>query len=364
MAVDIFDPREMAEAFEQRKAVPRFLRDSFVTRSRAYDADTVDIDIKIGGIEVAPYVLPAAPATVVDHRGFRVHSYSPPRIFLSGEINEKHLTSRVVGEHIYENISKEDRKRLLAGELLGRFDDMIGLREEIQVAQAAQTGQITVVDQAGNTLETISYRDLLDGSTGWATNQLNVNPVVAWNDATVADRTIYQDLWDWALIVQQACGKNANIGIMGKNVHAALIGDIMATTGKLHGLLDMGRVVAGEIVPADMTEAGVQYVGQIKGLAGLDLYVYTAKDADGNSIVDDDNLIIGSTAATTEMRYGALAKPKDDRSGIEMVSAPRVLWPGIEDNPPREMVYLASKGLFVPVEIGAFLCAQPLTAAP
>ena len=80
-------------------------------------------------------------------------------------------------------------------------------------------------------------------------------------------------------------------------------------------------------------------------------------------LTQSKTLILGSSAATTEMRYAQVAKPMDDRSGIEMVSSPRVMWAGVEDNPPREMTYLASKGLFVPVEIGAFLSAKPLTAA-
>lgn len=353
MAVDIFEPRSMAEALASMKPVPTFFKTMFFGTTREYTAEHVDVDIMIGGREVAPYVGEQVPPTVVDKKGFKTYSFTPPHIRLSMATRAEHLRSRNIGEHIYQDASPESRAAKQAGEDLARLDAMIGRREEIMCVQALEDGVLTMTGDGYS-----ATADFAAMGTNWAADH-KVTPGVTWDNATVANRRIRQNLWDWAQIVNEDSGLLVDNVIMGVDAFGAFMADVEDADGLLHGLLDNRRIEMG-LIDSDTLRMGAQYIGTLKGLTEMDLWVYPEKDEGGNRILDPDKIIMASSQARAEMRYGAvpIARGVDNDSAITLVAGARVPDSEVMKNPAQRVLYLSSRPIPVPIEINGFLVAD------
>ncbi len=71
MAVNIYTPRFMIEMVKQLPPLRTFLRDTFFSQIKTFPTESVDFDVKKGGMAMAPFVSPRIGSTVLDRQGYK-----------------------------------------------------------------------------------------------------------------------------------------------------------------------------------------------------------------------------------------------------------------------------------------------------
>ena len=217
--------------------------------------------------------------------------------------------------------------------------------EELQAAQALQTGKILVKGE--------DVDDIID--FGFAPEQLPVLTNTAkWSDTT--NSTPLDDLQKWheetrkrsGLVPSMVLADSAAIRFLLKNKN--VIGNT--------GLLSSFRVTLGQIDPQKMNAQGVKYWGYLQD-PGIDLWSYDAYYEDPVSgltvpyINPGTVLMIGEGARLTR-HYGAI----EDLGATAQVSRFAKSW--VTDDPSARWVMVQSAPLCVPHQIDAITCATVL----
>src|SRR5437762_108593 len=104
MSIDIYSPRVMTPALREMKPVRSFLIDKFFAQQRTYRTENIDIDVQVEGRRVAPFVNRWAPGKLVERLGFTTTSIAPPCVAMKIPITAQDVSTRVMGEHAYENM--------------------------------------------------------------------------------------------------------------------------------------------------------------------------------------------------------------------------------------------------------------------
>ena len=157
MAIDLFDPRTMAQMLLERKAPRTFLRDMFFANRRPYDTEFVDVDSETRVRRLAPFSNPKLAAKVADSTGFTTSSFTPPTVSQKMVTMAEQLQKRVAGEPVYGGMSPDERAAALLGKNLSELDDMIARREEWMCAKALFDGSIHITGEGVDTI--VSFGD-------------------------------------------------------------------------------------------------------------------------------------------------------------------------------------------------------------
>lgn len=143
-AIDIYQPRYMAEVVRQTPPIPTYFRDTFFNRVITFPTERVDMDLMKGDRKILPYVHPDAGGKAVKMDGFQTKSYAAPLV--SGYIvtTAAQMMTRLPGEDLYSGMTPAERAARKLMEEYATLNDACTRREEYMCAEAIKTGLIHV----------------------------------------------------------------------------------------------------------------------------------------------------------------------------------------------------------------------------
>jgi hypothetical protein len=349
MSVDLYEPRRMLTALEQRKIPFSFFLDTFFREEDVSMEDAIDIDIDRGGQRImAAFVNPRLQGQLVERRGYRTRSYKPPYVKPKRVTTAEDALKRQMGEvMVNSGVSPAARAAKLVGKDLGELDDMIWRREEWMAACAVQTGVIEV--EGEGVKDEIDF-DMLD------THKIVLSGTARWSQGTTASPL--KNLRSWSVdIIQEDSGLVPGIAIFGRNSWDDFMScdEIVGASSGHKSLFDMRAIDVGRIDPTPLAAGGVTYQGYLKEL-NLDLYTYAGKfwnDSTKTSewLMHPDKVLVGCTDARCIRHYGVI---KDLDSLIPVRRFPKT-W--IEKDPSVRMLMVQSAPLIANHQPDAFVCA-------
>jgi hypothetical protein len=288
-----FSTRDMVGVMEQVHPPTTFFLSTFFRQQRVHTTKKIDIDVIQGGRKVAPYCRPVIEGKVRDDRGFVQNSYEPPYLKPKRIMTPADLGKRLPGQGIYGAPTPMQVASQNLGRYLAEMDDEIVRAEELQAAQALQTGKLLINGEGYSDYEIdFLFRTAhLPGLTGAA----------RWSQST---GTPLRDLETWSRdLVLKNSGMNADAVVLGRNAWG-WFRDREFGAGKI---FDMMRVNSGQIDPK-MLPQGVVYLGYLTDI-GCDAYLYDAWVDTGNGptpLMHPDKVIVASSRGMNIRHYGLI----------------------------------------------------------
>lgn len=346
MAIDLFDPRDMAQMLSQQKPPRTFVRDMFFPIRTPRDTEYIDYDVEDHVRKLAPFTNPNLAGPAVDQTGFVTSTFTPPTVSQKMVTTAEQLMKRQPGEPVYGGLSPDERASQQLGRNLASLDNMITRREEWMCCKALWDGIITILGEGVN--KQVNFNRA-------AGNTIALMVAARRWDASTAK--IEEDLNTWKNVVLKACGVAPNVAILGGDA-----ADAFMSNSAMHTVLDTLRADLGQIDPANLPN-GATYLGRFKR-AGLDVYAYNEWFVDPVTLVETPmigakEVMLGSTLARTELLYGAcpIASGTDGGSGITLMAGTRVPDSWIQKEPAARIIKVTSRPLPVPIQVNAFLKA-------
>ena len=341
MSIDLFHHRNMLRQLEQMKPAQNFLRDLIFRETVNHDTDTVDIDVIKGKRRVAPYVSARMEGKKVERLTYQTNTIKLPYTKMKMETNAAHLLKREPGTTVYsENLTPLQRAANQLGMDLRELNEMIDRLEEVQAAQALNTGIVTV---SGDGIElSIDFSMAAD-------HKITLSGTALWSDS---DSDPMKNFRTWRRKIVQ------DSGITPDNVLMA--GDVVDTFlehSKIAGMLDNRRIDRGFINPQALPN-GVTYLGYLPEVA-CDVWAYDEWYLDSNGteqpMIPAGKVWMVSTRARTTRHYGLI---QDLDLGNFAVSRFPKSW-RVED-PSAQWLLLQSAPLCALHQSDAFISATVL----
>jgi hypothetical protein len=352
MSIDIFSPRVMIAALREMKPARTFLRDKFFSAQGFYRTENVDIDTQVKGRRVAPFVSKVGPGKFVERVGFTTSSVTPPCVAMKTVVTAEDVSTRVMGEHVYENRDPATRGQQLLADDLVELEQMLARREELMCRDA-----IFTLD-GNNSVITATGEDTSLEFTFARNSELNIGTLTSTAAWTHADSDPIVKLHEWAELYAKVTGLVATDVIFGGTAWQTFAGNAKVST-KMSSLTNINYGAIAPTVPDGARLQGALYGG------GLRLWTYHEwyddPDSSGTTtaMVPAKKIVMASDQLRTEMRYGAVRDLTDPGpNGMPTLVAVRALprsW--VSQDPPTRFLELRSRPLPVPIQ-NHFLTAQ------
>jgi hypothetical protein len=326
MAYDMFSAYSLTEVVNQIPVPKRGIIGTFFGRTKNFNTEHIELHLKQGTRDMAPFVSSTAPGVVVGKKGFEIRTFIPPRIRMKKSFDASDLTARVFGQplHFQGGRTQGAMLQMRIGEELADLNSRIAYREEWMACKTLLDGKVDIIGDDVNT--SIDFRfdaswqfPVLTGTAKW--DDPASNPV--------------EDIRDWVILIAQKSGLSAKTMLLGAGARKALM-----SNPNVLKLLDNRRVEIGYVRPANVP-LGMDYVCTIEG---VDLYAYNEWYIDpvsGNEMpmIPSDRVILGSKQANCVLNYGMIkdiefggfATSRFSKSWIQ--SDPSVRWILVETAP-------------------------------
>lgn len=313
--------RVLTRAVEQLKTPPRMLQDLIFKERNTNEADTIDVDITVGGRKLAPFVTDVEGGKVVSGSTRSQRSVKTPRIRLKDPLTAKKLRGeRGVGQPFYAKGPKsvEEAEQAKIMKSMKELKNKVLTTLEWMCAQAL-TGKI-IVEQDNVAFEVdyqipADHKVVLAGESKWSGADADpLNDMQTWNDMIV------DKLGRGAAIM--VCGTEA-----AKWLRKKVPKDAWMDRTK--------HVQVGELV----WEMSSNYIGN---LGGIDIYRYGSSfdDASGaaQKLIDADKVYMVATDARISIEFGNILDLDANVVGEFFAKNwkekdPSVLWNLVESRP-------------------------------
>ncbi len=352
MSIDIYSPRVMIPALREIKPVRTFLRDKFFSQSRTYRTENIDIDTQEKGRRVAPFVSRFAPGKIVERLGFETSNIAPPCVAMKISVSAQDVSTRVMGENVYEDRDPASRGAALLADDLSELLSMLARREEMMCRDA-------IFNMSGNNSLIVANGDDKSLSFSFARKSaLQIGTLTSTAAWTHADSDPLAKIDELAELYAKETGLVATDLIMGGTAYRTFVANAKVKAAMLTTSLIQTGVIAPQGIPD-----GARLVGQLYGGA-LRLWTYHEwyDDPDNSGttteMIPAKKLMICSDRLRTEMRYGAVQDltspgPEGMPTLVEAVALPRS-W--VEVDPPTRYLELRSRPLPVPIQNHFLTC--------
>ena len=349
MPVDIYNPRHMIRMIGQLPPLRTFLKDTFFSRSQTFPTESVDFDVKKGGMSMAPFVSPRIGSAVLERQGYRTMTYKPPLVAPKRVMTTDDLDVRLPGEALYNGYHPDKRKAELLQDDLMEMDRAITRREEWMAAMALFNAEIPVVGEGVDELIVFDFD-----------NAIVVDASKLWDEHS--ESRPMEDLNDAADLVGRS-GYSANIAIG----DPASIRNLVRNE-EVKKLLDIKNYSMGLIAP-EVLANGATYYGFLPE-CNLHIYSYNAFFADNDNpnpdfpgvrpedkgfvpkvypMVPRGKVFVGPTGLPAKMLYGVI---RDLQIGSHM--EPRVPKQWDQQDPSVRFVKISSRPLPCPQDMDAW----------
>ena len=248
----LYEPRQMLAAMKEQVRPDSFLRSQLVNMPENYsDTKYIEIDDEVIAQGIAAYNTRTGEAVEVAKDGYSTKLHVAPYVDEQITMSTADLDTRMPGETIYEG-SAVSRRAAKTNEALGKLQDRFDRLEEGQVAQAIQTGVISVT----NTATGVDY-DVDFGLP--AANKVTLSSTAVWGGAA---SDIKGNLQTWAKVLRDQGYPAVNLMMQG-DAADLLLADASTSTGSLYGLLDNRRIEIGEINIEQVANQRASYLGRL-----------------------------------------------------------------------------------------------------
>ncbi len=347
MSVDIYAPRVLIPAHREIKPVRRFLRDTFFSQERVYRTEYIDLDSQVQGRRVASFVNKLGAAKVVDRQGFTTDTTSPPCVANKIPITIQDVSTRVMGEHIYEDIGPEARGKILLADDLMTLNDMLERRLEMMCRDAIFT-------LSGNNSQITAIGDDTEGTfTFPRLPGLQLGTLVS-TDAWTHDSSDPLNLFDtWCEIYAKLTGKVVTDIIFGGTAYRTFKGNRLVKTAAVNTtFLDGGVRVAESATPDGSRLVGSMFGGSVRMWTYHEWYDDPDNSGTTTEMVPAKKVMLCSRNLRTEMRYGAVQDLTGDGDNAMPTLTPAVSLPRswVVKDPPTRWLELRSRPLPMPIE--------------
>jgi len=257
---DIYNPRTMIKMVEQLPPLHTFILSTFFRHAKTFFTETVEFDVKKGGMAMAPFVHPRIGSKVLERQGYKTMTYKPPLVAPKRVLTTDDLDTRLPGEAQVNGYNPNKRQAELLMDDMVELDNAITRREEWMATMALFNAEIPVVGEGID--EVISF----DFDNNTAVD-------VPWSDL-VSSRPL-NDLFAAQELVGQS-GHTAQVAIGDAESMRNLV-----RNEEIKKLLDNKRYDMGVIAPEHLTNGAI-YMGYLAEV-NLHLYAYNAKYADNDN---------------------------------------------------------------------------------
>lgn len=341
MAISLFEPRTLVKVVERMPKTTTFLRDKFFTGRDFSETNKIDIDIKKGGLKVAPFVSEKIGGKVVENSGYETRTFSPPLVAPNKITTAGDIQKRSMGENIYSKDTPDKRAAKKLADDLRDLEAMITRREELMAAQAIFNGEIEVKGDGVNYVIDFGFE-----------NKEALSGDALWSKST---STKYDDLKRWRREVQKTGFVNTDAVVMAEDVADTLLKD-----EEILKLLNIRHANVGQIDVKELPDGATYlgYLAEVGHLYSYNAYYYDEEEKEVKPMVPAGHLALLPTQNENLMAYAAITLIKDNEWTTYV--SDRVPDSYTKKNPDRQIVQLSSKPLPIPVEINGWFVAQVL----
>ncbi len=348
MSFDLYTPMALDMLVNSTPSVATFFIDTFFKKNiKTFSTETIMVDIKKGGRQLAPFVHPKIGNKVVKNKGYKTETYTPPLVAPSKVTEADQLLKRLAGENPFSGMTPAERAAIKLGEDFMELKEMITRRMEWMAATAIFTGQIPIIGDSLN--EVIDFN--------FTNKEIITSATLKWSADTANP---IEDLKKWRKKVQEKGYVNCDICIMSSDVVAAFINN-----KNVKELLDIKNYNIAKIEPKELPN-GVTYVGTISFL-GLSIYEYNEiylddwTDAEApveKYLVPSGTLALLSTSARYTLNFGAITLIDKNTEEFHTVMGDMVPQSWVDIGNATKWIKLSSKPLPVPNEVDSWFVAK------
>jgi hypothetical protein len=353
MSIDIYSPRVLIPAHREIKPVRSFLRETFFSAERTYKTENIDVDVQVKGRRVAPFVNRFAPGKLVERVGFTTSNVAPPCVAMKMPITVQDVSTRVMGEHVYENRDPAARAQALLADDLGELSDMLERRLEMMCRDAIFT-------LSGNNSRVTATGEDTSLTFDFARNsELNIGTLTSTAAWTHADSDPIAKIDEWCELYAKITGKVVTDIVFGGTAYRTFLDNTKVKAKMVNTSLIQTGVVAPQGVPDGARLVGTLYGGALRMWTYHEWYDDPDNSGTTTEMVPAKKVMLASRSLRTEVRYGAVQDlTSNDENGVPTLVETRALprsWVVVD--PPTRYLELRSRPLPVPIE-NHFLTAQ------
>lgn len=288
-----YTPRSMIPMLQQSPMPSTFLLDQLVSDTITHDTDIVQIDVEKEGDTVAAYVSRSGDATIVGKNNYDSNIHAIPYIYEEIPFTAKDLRVRMPGEMVIGGMAPRERMDEKVFNWMNTLRRRFLRREELQLAQALQTGIVPVVGQG------VSY----DVNLQMDSNHLITNS--GSDNWTPTSTNIISQLEDVAQLIRDKGAPPVTDLYLGSNAAR-----IFRQNEEVLELMDNRRVEMGSINPQQLSDQKATFLGTLSAVGlNINVYAYTATYHDGTSrvpYVGTNNAILTSRNVRVTKHYGMI----------------------------------------------------------
>lgn len=346
------------QLFTQRRRPLGFLTRFFTIKPGGIFAGTkIAIDVERYGEDVAIVIRRCTGPNLNDFDIFTTKEFEPPSYGESFPLDVCELLSRMAGVDpftaAYLGDAAQVQDKMLRG--FGLISDKIMRAVELQASQILQTGQLTLVNAAGETVYDLDFKPK-------ATHFPTVG--VSWSVTATADPL--SDLESLATVIRADGQVEPNILIMG----ATALRFFVRNT-EVKEQLDNRHFEVGEIAP-QFTNSGATLYGHVwVGTYRFAIWAYpeTFKDPQTGNVtkyINDDKVVMISDSTRMDMVSAKVPLPLGPDPRVANLLPGRIssradsmdVTPNVYPTPNGKQIMgeLESRTLLIPVQIDGFGC--------
>lgn len=289
-----YTPREMLQMMEQYPLPTNFLSSMFVKDRNETNKTVLEIDKLFGGQLVAGFTSRQGGPNIVGKAGGDTHIHIAPYIYEQVPYTPSDVDVRQAGTTVYDNSAQYLGQRV--ERWLSDLENRFNRNEEMQIAEALQTGQVHVqgkdvdylvdYDMKAGHLITLAGADMWDGTP---------------------DKLA--QLEAWAEMIEDTGAPGPDVLVGERKAMNMLIND-----DDIKDMIDNRRIDRGEINVRLIRGQRATYLGTLRG-AGLDIDLYSyqgmyetieAGVKTTHRYMNDYTVILASTQQDFRFHYGKI----------------------------------------------------------
>lgn len=347
-----YTPRTMVDAMRQVARPTTFLYEKLGLMSSArikrHNTKYIELDKVFGNQLVAGYVNRHGPAHVVGKLGYSNVIHVSPYLKEKYVFTSEDTEVRDPGMTIYDGIANIDAAVMNA---LNVLRDRFIRVDELQIAQALQTGKITVSGDG------VSFEIDFGQDAG---HLITLSGTARWTESTSDKLT---QIGTWCSLIEDKGAPTPTWMIGEKSAIQNLISDT-----NVKAFLDNRAIEIGSIRPQYLSAQRATYVGTLTYIGySLDLYTYQGlyETTDGSTVTTNrymttSNIILGSDNADVRKHYCKIENLKAKDLGFRADMFPLMV--EMEDG-SAAYVQLESAPMVGLHQPNAFVCVTTTSAS-
>ena len=304
--IEYNDTISLMAAMERIKPPASFLLDTFFPNvPPTVTTSVIMTEYRKGGRRLAPFIVKGAKGVNIKRETSWIERYEPPMVGPRRTISPEDIAQRSFGETVYSTMTGAQRAAQLQARDLVDLQDMIINRKNKMAADILTTGACEIKgfadDGETQVLDVLKF-------DGWTQK---ITPSVTWDNPAA---TIYQDLKNASLMIQENTGQIPTLMLCGKNIE-----DYLIKNGELREWLAMPNrenLAMLSFAPR-FTSPQIRRIGLLQSL-NLEVYSYaeTYTDDDGTvkPFLGDDDVIVAIPGRGRQL-HGAVTLLNDSGVG-------------------------------------------------